>query len=275
MIQGGDPTQSGAGGPGYSTVDVPPSDAKYTKGVVAMAKSGVEAPGTSGSQFFVVTGEDAGLPPDYAIVGEVTDGMDTVDAHRRARGRRRPAVAAGRRVERHRRRELTMRVAAIVLAAGEASRFGSPKQRILLPLVLERLRETSVDEIVVVEGAYELAIDDTRVVHCPDWERGPGASLRCGLAALAEDVEAAVVVLADGPYLAPRRSSASSTTGARTEESSQRRTPAPAATRSCSAAPTGTDVPDDGLRDRAVRLVPCDDLGAPGDVDVPEDLERL
>ncbi|HEU5010850.1 MAG TPA: peptidylprolyl isomerase, partial [Gaiellaceae bacterium] len=78
VIQGGDPTQSGSGGPGYSTVDVPPSDAKYTKGVVAMAKSQVEAPGTSGSQFFVVTGDDAGLPPDYAIVGTVTDGMDTV-----------------------------------------------------------------------------------------------------------------------------------------------------------------------------------------------------
>ena len=78
VIQGGDPTQSGSGGPGYSTVDVPPSDGKYTQGVVAMAKSGVEAPGTSGSQFFVVTGADAGLPPDYAIVGEVTDGMDSV-----------------------------------------------------------------------------------------------------------------------------------------------------------------------------------------------------
>ena len=78
VIQGGDPTQSRAGGPGYSTVDVPPSDAAYTQGVVAMAKSGPEAPGTSGSQFFVVTGEDAGLPPEYAIVGEVTDGMDTV-----------------------------------------------------------------------------------------------------------------------------------------------------------------------------------------------------
>src|SRR6476619_6948318 len=79
VIQGCDPTQSGSGGPGYSTVDVPPSDAKYTKGVVAMAKSQVEGPGTSGSQFFVVTGEDAGLPPDYAIVGEITDGMDTVE----------------------------------------------------------------------------------------------------------------------------------------------------------------------------------------------------
>jgi peptidyl-prolyl cis-trans isomerase B (cyclophilin B) len=78
VIQGGDPTQSGGGGPGYSTVDVPASGSAYTQGVVAMAKSGVEAPGTAGSQFFVVTGADAGLPPEYAIVGEVTEGMDTV-----------------------------------------------------------------------------------------------------------------------------------------------------------------------------------------------------
>ena len=79
VIQGGDPTQSGSGGPGYSTVDVPPSDSTYTKGTVAMAKSGVEAPGTSGSQFFVVTAADAGLPPEYAIVGDVTAGIDAVD----------------------------------------------------------------------------------------------------------------------------------------------------------------------------------------------------
>jgi peptidyl-prolyl cis-trans isomerase B (cyclophilin B) len=79
VIQGGDPTQKGAGGPGYSTVDVPPSTAAYTKGVVAMAKSGVEAPGTAGSQFFVVSGDDAGLPPEYAIVGEVTEGIDAVE----------------------------------------------------------------------------------------------------------------------------------------------------------------------------------------------------
>ncbi len=79
VIQGGDPTQRGDGGPGYSTVDVPPSNAAYKKGVVAMAKSGVEPPGTAGSQFFVVTGADAGLPPEYAIVGEVTEGIDTVE----------------------------------------------------------------------------------------------------------------------------------------------------------------------------------------------------
>jgi len=78
VIQGGDPTQSGGGGPGYSTVDAPASDATYPQGTVAMAKSQVEAPGTSGSQFFVVTGDGGGLTPDYAIVGEVTDGLDTV-----------------------------------------------------------------------------------------------------------------------------------------------------------------------------------------------------
>ena len=79
VIQGGDPTQSGSGGPGYKTVDAPASDAAYVKGVVAMAKTATEPAGTSGSQFFVVTGDDVGLPPDYAIVGEVTDGLDVVE----------------------------------------------------------------------------------------------------------------------------------------------------------------------------------------------------
>jgi peptidyl-prolyl cis-trans isomerase B (cyclophilin B) len=79
VIQGGDPTQTGAGGPGYSTVDVPAADARYVKGVVAMAKTSAEPPGTAGSQFFVVTGADVGLRPEYAIVGEVTSGLDTVE----------------------------------------------------------------------------------------------------------------------------------------------------------------------------------------------------
>ena len=79
VIQGGDPTASGSGGPGYKTVDKPPSGASYTKGVVAMAKTQTEAKGTAGSQFYVVTGQDAGLPPDYAIVGKVTDGLDVVE----------------------------------------------------------------------------------------------------------------------------------------------------------------------------------------------------
>jgi len=79
VIQGGDPTARGSGGPGYQTVDVPPAGSKYVKGVVAMAKTELEPPGTSGSQFFVVTGDDIGLPADYAIVGEVTEGLDSVE----------------------------------------------------------------------------------------------------------------------------------------------------------------------------------------------------
>jgi peptidyl-prolyl cis-trans isomerase B (cyclophilin B) len=78
VIQGGDPTGTGSGGPGYKTVDVPPANAQYVRGVVAMAKSRQEAPGTAGSQFFVVTRADAGLPPEYAVVGKVTTGLGTV-----------------------------------------------------------------------------------------------------------------------------------------------------------------------------------------------------
>jgi cyclophilin family peptidyl-prolyl cis-trans isomerase len=79
VIQGGDPSGDGSGGPGFSVVESPPEDLAYTKGVVAMAKTATERPGTSGSQFFVVTGEDAQLPPEYALVGKVTKGQDVVD----------------------------------------------------------------------------------------------------------------------------------------------------------------------------------------------------
>jgi cyclophilin family peptidyl-prolyl cis-trans isomerase len=78
VIQGGDPSGSGSGGPGYSTVDAPAAGTTYTRGVVAMAKTAAEAPGTAGSQFFVVTAADAGLPPDYAVVGRVVSGLDVV-----------------------------------------------------------------------------------------------------------------------------------------------------------------------------------------------------
>jgi cyclophilin family peptidyl-prolyl cis-trans isomerase len=78
VIQGGDPTASGGGGPGYETVDPPPASTRYTLGLVAMAKTQTEAPGTSGSQFFVVTGQDAQLQPDYAVLGTVTKGLAVV-----------------------------------------------------------------------------------------------------------------------------------------------------------------------------------------------------
>jgi peptidyl-prolyl cis-trans isomerase B (cyclophilin B) len=79
VIQGGDPLGTGTGGPGYMTVDRPPASASYVHGVVAMAKTGAQAAGTAGSQFFVVTAANAGLPPDYAIIGTVTKGRDVVD----------------------------------------------------------------------------------------------------------------------------------------------------------------------------------------------------
>jgi peptidyl-prolyl cis-trans isomerase B (cyclophilin B) len=79
IIQGGDPTATGNGGSGYTTIDAPPPDTEYTKGIVAMAKSQFEPPGTGGSQFFIVTAENAQLPPDYAPVGRIVEGMDVVD----------------------------------------------------------------------------------------------------------------------------------------------------------------------------------------------------
>ena len=79
VIQGGDPLGNGTGGPGYSVDEEPPANLAYTKGVVAMAKSSAEPPGRSGSQFYVVLAPDAGLPPEYALVGDVDDGMDVVE----------------------------------------------------------------------------------------------------------------------------------------------------------------------------------------------------
>jgi len=78
VIQGGDPTGTGTGGPGYATVDKPPASTKYTPGTVAMAKTQTEPAGTSGSQFFVVTGDASFLTPDYALLGRVTKGMAVV-----------------------------------------------------------------------------------------------------------------------------------------------------------------------------------------------------
>jgi len=79
VIQGGDPEGTGTGGPGYSVDEKPPANLAYTKGTVAMAKSSAEPPGRSGSQFYVVTGADAGLPPEYALVGKVSEGIDVVE----------------------------------------------------------------------------------------------------------------------------------------------------------------------------------------------------
>jgi peptidyl-prolyl cis-trans isomerase B (cyclophilin B) len=79
VIQGGDPQGTGTGGPGYSVDEKPPANLAYTKGTVAMAKTSAEPPGRSGSQFYIVTGADAGLPPEYALVGKVGEGLEVVE----------------------------------------------------------------------------------------------------------------------------------------------------------------------------------------------------
>jgi CTP:molybdopterin cytidylyltransferase MocA len=162
-------------------------------------------------------------------------------------------------------------IGAVILAAGASTRFGSPKQRLLLPRVLERVRAArSLGEIVVVLGAHPVETD-ARAVACPDWERGPGASLRCGLAALPDDAEAAVVILADGPDLSPAAIDR--------VIASWRGEPVLAAGYEgvrghpvLLARSIWGDIPDDGARALEPALVACDDLGYPGDVDFAEDL---
>ena len=163
-------------------------------------------------------------------------------------------------------------IAAVVLAAGASTRFGSPKQAVLLEPVLERVRSSAtIGDILVVLGAHDVETS-ARIVRCAEWQRGPGASLRCGLDALGEEVEAAVVVLADGPSLDPR---AIDRVVAAWRESSAERV---AATYGgirlhplLLAREVWREVPDEGLRDLPAEPVPCDDLDPPGDVDFADD----
>ena len=97
VIQGGDPGATGAGGPGYSTIDPPAADTKYTEGSVAMAKGAAEPAGTAGSQFFVMTADAPTLPADYAVIGEVTEGLDVVLREIGTPGRAGRAATRGRR----------------------------------------------------------------------------------------------------------------------------------------------------------------------------------
>jgi len=179
--------------------------------------------------------------------------------------------AAGQRVPRFSGVTTRGLTGAVVLAAGAATRFGSPKQLLYLPHELARLRESRVDEIVVVEGAHSLdslELDGVTTVTCPDWSRGPGASLRCGLTALSTEVDAAVVVLADGPSLDPRavervlahRHEAEVVAASYDGERSH-----PV----CLLRSVWPEIPDEGARALTARLIPCDDLTPPGDIDTP------
>ena len=143
--------------------------------------------------------------------------------------------------------------------------------------MLDRLGgSVEIGEVVVVTGAHDVDTD-ARVVACPDWERGPGASLRCGLAALQRETAAAAVILADGPDLSPAavdrvvaawRAGAGNVVAA--SYGGSRGHPV------VLGRAVWTNVPDEGARALEPALVPCDDLGPPGDVDRPEDLpDRL
>jgi CTP:molybdopterin cytidylyltransferase MocA len=166
-------------------------------------------------------------------------------------------------------------IAAVVLAAGASTRFGSPKQAVLLEPVVRRVRASeAIDEVVVVLGAHDVETS-ARVVHCPDWQRGPGASLRCGLGALGDEVAAAVVVLGDGPGIDPQaidRVVAAWRAGAGDRVAATYgglRLHPIVLSRNAWA-----DVPDAGLRALPAELVPCDDLTPPGDVDFADQLDE-
>ena len=167
-----------------------------------------------------------------------------------------------------------MTVAAVVLAAGAATRYGGPKQREFLPAVLAAVSRSGVSPIVVVEGAWTLEpasneVHGVTVVHCDDWAEGPGVSLRCGLAALGDDVTHALVVLADGPELDARAVSrlvagaSADPVVAATYDGSSRSHPVLLARAAWST------VHAEGARALEPVLVDCSDLRPPGDIDYP------
>jgi nicotine blue oxidoreductase len=164
-------------------------------------------------------------------------------------------------------------IGAVVLAAGASSRFGSPKQRLLLGEVVQRVRRSAaIGDLVVVLGAHEVETD-ARVARCPDWATGPGVSLRCGLAALPDGCEAAIVVLADGPDLAT--AAIDRLVAAWREQGGEALAASYGGVRGhpvLLARSLWPRIPDAGARAIEPRLVACDDLGDPGDVDTPDQL---
>jgi nicotine blue oxidoreductase len=161
-------------------------------------------------------------------------------------------------------------VAAVVLAAGAATRYGSPKQRRYLPAVLAALRDAAVERVVVVQGAHPLEAPGAELVDCPRWADGPGASLRCGLQALPRDVTHALIVLADGPTLDAR--------AVRRLVEHRADAPVVAATYDGSrshpvvlARAVWDAIPDEGARALEPLLIDCSEFPAPGDIDLPPD----
>ena len=265
VIQGGDPTGTGTGGPGYKTVDVPPPDAAYTKGVVAMAKAGFEAPGHVGQPVLRRHRRRRGPAAEYAVVGKVTEGIETVAAIDSARRRRRAAVAARRDRAGH--------------GPRRPDRSGRPRRR-----CGDAVRRA---EAAPAAPRRPRAADRRRPGRRR--RRGVPARGRGRLPGLGARARRLAPLRARGarrrrrggrgrPGGRPRaragrdRARRSRPGGRAAPRSSRRATAACAAIRSSSPARPGTTSRTRGCAAYEPLLVPCDDLGAPGDVDVPDDL---
>ena len=240
MIQGGEPTAP-ARRPRLPTVDPRPPSTRYTFRVAAMARAPT-TPRRLRQRVLRRHRRRRSAAARIAVLGRVVAALPVV---RRIGQLGDPASGGeGTPTETVEIEKATVpSPSAIVLAAGASTRYGGVKQRELLPFVLEALEQTSVEEFVVVEGAHKLDVPGVRVVSCEDWDSGPGASLRCGLAALGAEVERALIVLADGPDLDPRAVDACSRA---TSLSWRRATTAPAATRSRSHGAPGARSPTTG-----------------------------
>ena len=271
MIQGGDPTAHAApAAPATRPSTRRRPTTRYTHGVVAMAKTQTEPAGTGGSQFFVVTGADAGLPPDYAVLGKVVcrarrrrpdrqarrPGHGAADGDRRDRARDRLGHSERRRRRAGRRRGDALRLA-------EAALF--------LPAVLAALAETDVSpsrrrrRAPMPSNQVRTRFGGCASCRCADWARGPGASLRCGLAALGDEVDARARRARRRPRARPARGRRGWSThrddGAGRRRDLRRRAQPPGRAR---ARRSGRRVPDEGARALEPLLVACADLRAAG-----------
>lgn len=181
--------------------------------------------------------------------------------------------------------------AGLLLAAGGGRRLGQPKATVelagerLVDRGVRLLRDGGCASVVVVVGAVDVAVDGARVVRNPDWRSGLGSSLRVGLAALTGTADAAVVALADQPFVSPvavSRLVAAWRAGAEAAVATYAGRPRNPALLSAgvwvevAAGASGEQGAREWLRSQPDRVVavPCDDAGAPYDVDTPEDLQQ-
>jgi CTP:molybdopterin cytidylyltransferase MocA len=184
------------------------------------------------------------------------------------------------------------RVAGVLLAAGDGSRLGQPKATVkvagqsLADLGVALLRAGGTDPVIVVTGAASVSLPGVTIVHNPRWREGMGSSFAAGLAAVPPDFDAAVIALADQPFVGAasvRRLIAAFVAGsgvAVAAYAGKPRNPVLLA-REHWAAAIELAAGDVGARPflrahpELVTLVECGDTGRPDDIDTPDDLDRI